>query len=246
MDKSQHGFSRGRSCATNLLEFLEKATLTVDEGKPFDVVFLDFAKAFDKVPKKRLLKKLYKHGIRGQLLKWIEDWLTGRTQRVVLNGEFSNWLEVLSGVSQGSVLGPLLFLIFINDIDEAVSTIEIIRKFADDTKIGNSMVSMEDKQRLQEALDKLCCWADTWGMSLNTKKCKVMHMGKNNPNHHFVMGGQILDSTEEERDIGVTVSSNLKPSAHCAKAAPRQCWDKSPEPSITGTGTSLFACTNNM
>ena len=77
-------------------------------------------------------------------MKWIEDWLTGRTQRVVLNGEFSNWLEVLSGVSQGSVLGPLLFLIFINDIDEAVSTIEIIRKFADDTKIGISMVTMED------------------------------------------------------------------------------------------------------
>ena len=126
------------------MEFLEKATVTVDEGKPFDVVFLDFAKAFDKVPKKRLLKKLYKHGIRGQLLKWIEDWLTGRTQRVVLNGEFYEWLQVLSGVPQGSVLGPLLFLIFINDIDEAVSTIEIIRKFADDTKIGNSMVTMED------------------------------------------------------------------------------------------------------
>ena len=77
-------------------------------------------------------------------MKWIEDWLTGRTQQVVLNGEFSEWLEVLSGVPQGSVLGPLLFLIFINDIDEAVSTIEIIRKFADDTKIGNSMVTMED------------------------------------------------------------------------------------------------------
>ena len=129
------------------------------------------------------------------------------------------WLEVLSGVPQGSVLGPLLFLIFINDIDQAVSTIEIIRKFADDTKIGNSMVTMEDKRKLQEALDKLCQWAETWGMSFNTKKCKVMYIGRTNPHHNFFMDGQVLGSTEEERDIGVTVSSDLKPSAHCANAA---------------------------
>ena len=219
INKSQHGFSKGRSCATNLLEFLEKVTVAVDGGKPYDVIFLDFAKAFDKVPRKRLLKKLHSHGIRGQLLKWIEDWLSGRTQRVVLNGEFSSWIEVLSGVPQGSVLGPLLFLIFINDIDQAASIVEIIKKFSDDIKIGNSMVNMEDKQKMQEALDNLCLWADTWGMAFNTKKCKVMHMGRNNPNHQFVMCGHVLDSTEEERDIGVTVSSDMKPSAQCAKAA---------------------------
>ena len=97
INKSQHGFSKGRSCANNLLEFLEKVTVAVDGGKPYDVVFLDFAKAFDKVPRKRLLKKLHSHGIRGQLLKWIEDWLSGRTQRVVLNGEFSSWIKCYPG-----------------------------------------------------------------------------------------------------------------------------------------------------
>ena len=172
INKSQHGFSKGRSCANNLLEFLEKVTVAVDGGKPYDVIFLDFAKAFDKVPRKRLLKKLHSHGIRGQLLKWIEDWLSGRTQRVVLNGEFSSWIEVLSGVPQGSVLGPLLFLIFINDIDQAASIVEIIKKFSDDIKIGNSMVNMEDKQKMQEALDNLCLWADTWGMAFNKRSAR--------------------------------------------------------------------------
>ena len=93
------------SCATNLLEFLEKATLAVDEGKAMDVVFLDFAKAFDKVPRERLLKKLYAHGVRGKTLRWIKEWLSDRTQCVVLNGEVSSWIEVLSGVPQGGT-GP--------------------------------------------------------------------------------------------------------------------------------------------
>ena len=136
INASQHGFSKGRSCATNLLEFLDKVTKVVDEGKPLDVIFLDFAKAFDKVPIKRLLKNRYAHEIRGKLLKWIADWLTNRTQRVALNGQFSSWINVLSGVPQGSVLGQLLFIIYINDINKAAESLDIIRKFSDDTKVG--------------------------------------------------------------------------------------------------------------
>ena len=177
---SQHGFLPGKSCSTNLLEFLERVTSEVDDGKPFDIVFLDFAKAFDKVPKKRLLEKLRAHGVRGGVLRWIQNWLSGRRQRVVLNGKKSGWKKVRSGVPQGSVLGPILFLIFINDLDSVAPMVDIIRKFADDTKVGNGVKTMKDREELQEALDKLNNWADVRGMEFNVSKCKVMHVGHNN------------------------------------------------------------------
>jgi hypothetical protein len=192
----------------------------VDEGEGFDVIYLDFAKAFDKVPKERLLRKVRAHGVRGRVLAWIRSWLSGRKQRVVLNGKFSSWLEVLSGVPQGSVLGPLLFVIFINDMDDTVEHLtSILRKFADDTKLGKKVRTDRERQELQEALDKLCHWADRWGMEFNVSKCKVMHMGHSNQKHDYYMNGQQLEKSEEERDIGVMITSNLKPSAQCAKAA---------------------------
>ncbi len=113
----------------------------MDEGKPVDVIFLDFAKAFDKVPKERLLQKLRAHGVQGNILRWIRNWLTGRRQRVVLNRKCSDWTDVLSGVPQGSVLGPILFLIFINNLDAATSVIQVMKKFADDTELGHTVSS---------------------------------------------------------------------------------------------------------
>jgi Reverse transcriptase (RNA-dependent DNA polymerase) len=130
---SQHGFRSKRSCLTNLLEFLETVQTEVDEGKCMDVVFLDLQKAFDKVSHGRLVIKLRNIGIRGKLLDWITEWLRKRSQRVVLNGEASDWVEVGSGVPQGSVLGPALFLVYINDMDEGI--LNNLWKFADDTQI---------------------------------------------------------------------------------------------------------------
>jgi hypothetical protein len=219
IEGSQHGFVKGRSCTTNLVEFLDFVTAAVERGKPVDAIFLDFAKAFDKVPRKRLLEKLKSIGIGGQVLSWIENWLTGRRQRVVLNGDASSWEAVRSGVPQGSVLGPLLFLVFIRDLDLAAGLETALKKFADDTKVAKQVENRADAADLQNTLDGMTAWATKWKMEFNIKKCKVMHFGPANNKFEYQMNGEKLDVTTEERDIGVLVTDDLKPGAQCAKAA---------------------------
>ena len=217
---SQHGFMAGKSTLSNLLEYLEELTKLVDQGHSVDVIYLDFAKAFDKVPHVRLIKKCEGLGIRGQVLKWIDEWLTGRKQRVVLNGKCSKWKEVVSGVPQGSVLGPTLFLIFINDIDYAAEITEaIIKKFADDTKCFMVVESDEQRNQFQGMLNNLEEWSSVWQMNFNTDKCHVLHVGKKNSKYQYEWGGGYLEKTTEEKDVGVLISDTLKPSLQCAKAA---------------------------
>ena len=136
---------------------------------------------------------------------------------MVINGVASEWVEVRSGVPQGSVLGPVLFTVFINDLDEGI--LNRLLKFADDTKAFGRVRNTEETRMLQEDLDRLVDWAERWGMEFNTKKCKVMHIGRNNLLVDYYMRGEVLEVIEEERDLGVLVSSSLKVESQCVKAS---------------------------
>ena len=158
---SQYGFRKGRSCQSNLIDFLETTTKWIDEGRTFDIIYLDFSKAFDKVCHKRLKTKLEAAGIEGRLKDWIKDWLEGRMQRLVVDGEVSKWAEVISSVIQGSVLGGTLFNLYINDIDDVIKS--LIWKFADDTKAARLVETQEDANEFQADIDRMCEWAQKVG-----------------------------------------------------------------------------------
>jgi hypothetical protein len=219
ISNNQHGFTKGLSCTTNLLEFMEPVTKAADEGKAVDIVYLDFAKAFDKVPIRRLLAKLESIGIGGSVQNWISDWLSDRKQRVLVQGKFSSWRKVLSGVPQGSVLGPVLFNIFINDLDDEATVRQLLKKFADDTKLGQVIECASDTDELQGTLDRLCEWAARWGMCFNVQKCHVMHVGRRNKQADYYMNGHKFATTSAERDVGVIISDDLKQADQCKKAA---------------------------
>ena len=180
-----------------LVMFLEEMTKWVDDGSPVDVIYLDFQKAFDKVPHQRLIRKLKSHGMGNRLINWVEQWLTDRRQRVVVDGEVSSWKSVLSGVPQGSVLGPILLLVYIiNDLEEGVTG--RILKFSDDTKLFRKVKEIGDKQNLQDDIDKLVKWSDKWQMLFNFGKCKCLDTGPGNTGMNCEMGGTILSKTVKE------------------------------------------------
>ena len=217
INPSRHGFLKARSCLTHLLCFFEEITKWVDEGSPVDVIYWDFQKAFDKVPHQRLILKLKSHGMGNSIINWIEQWLTDRKQRVVVDGEVSSWKSVLSGVPQGSVLGPVLFLVYINDLEEGATG--SILKFADDTKLFRKTKEIGDKQNVQDDIDKLVKWSEKWQMLFNFGKCKWLHTGPGNTGMNYEMGGTILSKTVKEKYLGVTMNASMKVSEQCRIAA---------------------------
>ena len=215
INSTQHGFLPGRSCLTNLIEYLEYVTEAIDSGKAVDCVLLDFSKAFDKVSHNKLLLKLQSVGIRGKILDWIRNWLNCRKQRVVLNGANSKWRSVLSGVPQGSVLGPLLFIIYVNDIETSVKS--RVSKFADDTKIYNQISTAADTKQLQHDIDRVFNWAEEWQMKFNVDKCKVINFGNSAFDRTYMIDGKILDSVSSCTDLGVLITNDLKSVKHIDK-----------------------------
>ena len=212
---SQHGFMMGRSCVTNLLEYMDKVTSALDAGDPYDVIMIDFRRAFDVVPFRRLLQKLQAHGIVGDLLGWFDDWTTGRKQRVVINGQNSEWADVISSVVQGSVIGPVLFLVFINDIDFVIDEEETnVFKYADDSKFGRRIRTSRDTEVLQANLNNVEHWATNNGMSLHPQKTIVMHFGYNNPNHQYTLSGSIISPVQCAKDLGVLINVQCTPGDH--------------------------------
>ena len=135
-----------------------------------------------------------------------------------MNDKYSEWIDVLSSVVQGSILGGILFDLFIDDIDLAV-VMALILKYADDTKVAKIVESLEEARQMQEVIDKLAEWADKWGMEFNIKKCKILHVGKKNPKHKYYIKGVELEEANEEKDLGIWVEDTLKPSKQCAAAA---------------------------
>ena len=216
----QHGFRSGRSCLTQLLHHLDDALNSLTDNHDFDSIYLDYAKAFDKVDHKILLKKLEVCGINSKLINWIRSFLTNRMQGVVINGQISVLALIISGVPQGTVLGPILFLIFINDISHCISD-SIIRCFADDTRVSRSIRCEEDVALLQLDLHKVIQWSETNNMSLHKDKFEYMSYQHNRQNtltelpsiceqfQYWVSDTSLLRPVLQLRDLGVTLTSDL-------------------------------------
>ena len=218
--KKQFGFLGGRSTTLQLLRVLDEWTAILDGGGAVDVIYFDFMKAFDKVSHSGLIMKLESYGIGGPLLTWIREFLTDRKQRVVINGVESDWAEVTSGVPQGSVLGPLLFVVFINDLPDVVDSGSSLYMFADDTKLFRAIASTSDRDTIQCDINEMNKWSDLWQMSYHPGKCHVLRLGKrpvedlHDLYNSYELGGQTLDVVDSEKDLGVIIDASLSFEKH--------------------------------
>lgn len=178
---------------------------------------MDFSKAFDTVPYHRLLHKLSHYGINGKTNTWISSFLQDRHQRVVVGGEHSKWVKVKSGVPQGTVLGPLLFLLYINDLPDNISS--RVRLFADDCVLYLIITSDHDAARLQDDLNKLAAWEQKWQMKFNLQKCFVLRItnSKSPIINQYTLGGTVLQETTSHSYLGVEISQDLKWDKHISK-----------------------------
>jgi hypothetical protein len=216
MNKGQHGFRRGRSCLSQLLSHHTQILNILESGSGADVLYLDFAKAFDKVDHGVLLHKLSKLGITDKVWHWLKAFLINRTQKVVIEGVKSDPSTVISGVPQGSVLGPLLFLILLGDIDQNTPN-SIVTSFADDTRITGKINCENDIKLLQADLHTVSTWADENNMLFNDSKFELLRYGKKVEAKYSTKTGHEIEETSQVRDLGITMSDDASFSSHITK-----------------------------
>ena len=209
----QFGFISQRSTVLQLLHVLDIWTEILDQGGSFEVIYCDFMKAFDKVPHKRLLYKVEKYGITGNILGWINSFLSNRTQCVVINDHVTDNAPVTSGIPQGSVLGPLLFVIYINDLADIVDDLTCVFLFADDTKAFRSIEDQIDSDTLQGDINKLLEWSAKWLLKFHPDKCVSMTFGPGQPNTYW-MDDNKLKQSHCEKDLGIHIDDNLNFKKH--------------------------------
>lgn len=219
LSNKQYGFIKGRSTLLQLLHMLDKWTSLLEEGGQIDAIYTDFEKAFDKVPHRRLITKLKAYGISSTLVSWIKVFLDGRKQRVRLNGKYSKWEDVLSGIPQGSVLGPLLFIIYINDLPEVCNQMAEMYLFADDAKMYKYISDPVDQQQLQNTLLQMQQWSDKWLLRLNVNKCKITSFGRDiayRYEYYLTTGQSSTELTREGHlnDLGIEIDDKLNFSLH--------------------------------
>ena len=222
LSKEQFGFVSGRNTITQLLITINDWMQELDNDVPIDACYLDFRKAFDTVPHTRLINKLKSYNINGSMLNWIHSFLTDRVQFVKINNSISQCLNVTSGVPQGSVLGPTLFIYFINDLPNVVQQSKV-KIFADDTKIYNGINDSNDNNCLQNTIDEMYSWTNQWLLKFNKEKCKVLHLGKSNKKHEYFIGNEgeqiKLEETDLEKDLGIHIDPNLDFKKHIKATA---------------------------
>ena len=206
---NQHDFRSQHSCVTQLIDLVEDLSFAMDHQRQVDVILLDFSKAFDNVPHQRLLKKLKYYGKSNNIYSWIETWLTRRSQCVVLNGISSHPVPVQSGVPQGTVLGPLMVLLYINDISKNIHS--QLRLFADDCLLYRVINTEQDTLQLQQDHDLLSNWAETWQLKFNINKCTIMRFTRSTSplTFNYQLNNQVLSTADQHLYLGVLLDKKI-------------------------------------
>ena len=212
ISKRQFGLMSGRSTILQLLHVMDEWTNILDSGGTIEVCYMDFMKAFDKVHHKRLLAKNKTYGIEGNILKWIKEFLENRQQRVIVNGNYSDWSKVTSGIPQGSVLGPLLFVLYINDLPDCI--LSQVFLFTDGTKMFHHIQNSDDQKIFQDNITRLQAWTDKWLLKFHPEKCELLAIGKRTPSFKYTMYTDDLTTislsrVQTEKDVGLTFDEDM-------------------------------------